>query len=147
MTEDTTKPTLDERIEVLEPPTEAEINERLNDLLVRWHAHCLGYSPGKGFPSGDAVCRNAKTSSTWDGWNGSQDHAIDKKIIDAFDGVIWNVPQPHLTALQFQARNLFTGKQVWTSPRLPADQVERAVLLMEARNILLRGLARAGVMN
>jgi hypothetical protein len=135
----------------LEAPSEAEINERLNDLLRRWHAHCLGYSPGKGYPSGDAVCRQAKSSSVWDGWNGAQDQAVEKKIMEGFDGVMWNIPntdkQPYLTALQFQARNLYTGKQVWTSPRLPADQMERGVLLMEARNLLLRALTRAGLMS
>lgn len=130
----------------LEQPTEADINERLNDLLRRWHAHCLGYSSGKGYPSGDAVCRQGKSSSVWDGWNGAQDQAVEKKIMEAFDGAMWLIPQPYLTALQFQARNLFTGKQVWTSPRLPVDQMERGVLLMEARNKLLRALARAGVM-
>jgi hypothetical protein len=131
----------------LEAPTEAEINERLNDLLRRWHAHCLGYSAGKGYPSSDAVCRSSKSSSVWDGWNGAQDQAVERKIMDAFDGAMWNVPQPYLTALQFQARNLYTGKQVWQSPRLPADPMERGVLLMEGRNILMRGLARAGVMS
>lgn len=75
------------------------------------------------------------------------DAAVEKKIIEGFDGVMWNIPQPYLTALQFQARNLYTGKQVWTSPRLPLDPMERGVLLMEARNILLKGLARAGIMN
>jgi hypothetical protein len=127
--------------------TEQEINEALNDLLRRWHAHCLNYSPGKGYPSGDAVCRSAPTASHWDWWNGSMDQEVEKKIMEAFDGVMWNVDQPYLTALQFQARNLYTGKQVWTSPRLPIDAMERGVLLMEARNILLRGLAKAGIMS
>lgn len=129
----------------LEAPTEAEINERLNDLLRQWHGHCLGYSHGKGYPSGDAVCRNAKSSSVWDNWNGAQDKAVDQKIMEAFDAAMWNVPQPYLTALQFQARNLWTGKQVWTSPRLPTDPVERGVLLMEARNRLMRVLTKGGL--
>lgn len=131
----------------VEERSQQEINEALNDLLRRWHAHCLGYTPGKSYPSGDAVCRSTSTASHWDWWNGSMDAAVEKKIIEGFDGVMWNIPQPYLTALQFQARNLYTGKQVWTSPRLPLDPMERGVLLMEARNILLKGLARAGIMN
>lgn len=129
----------------LEAPTEAEIAEKLNDLLARWHAHCAGYTQGKGYPSGDAVCRDADTTSAWDWWNGSVDKDVDRKIMDAFDAAIWAIPQPHLTALQFQARNLYTGKQVWRSMRLPADDQERAVILVEARTMLLKALASGGV--
>lgn len=134
----------------LESPSEAEINEKLNDLLSRWHAHCQGYSAGKGYPSADAACKHAQTSSAWDGWNGAQDEATIRKIMEQFDAAMWDIPnhpQPYLTALQFQARNLYTGKNVWQSPRLPADEIERGVLLLEARNRLLRGLARRGVMS
>lgn len=136
-----------ERIEVLEPPTEAEINERLNDLLARWHAHCQGYSAGKGYPSSDLVCGQAKTSSVWDSWNGAEDDVAARRIMEAFDAAVWKVPRPHLIALQFQARNLCSRAQVWKSPLLPADPMERGVMLMEARNMLLRELARSGVMS
>jgi hypothetical protein len=132
---------------LLEQPSEAEVNERLNDLLSRWHAHCQGYSAGKGYPSADAVCKHAKTSSVWDGWNGAQDEAASRQIMAEFDAAMWDIPQPYLTALQFQARNLYTGKQVWTSPRLPTDDIERGVLLMEARVRLMKGLARRGVLS
>lgn len=130
----------------MEAPSEAEINEKLNDLLARWHAHCLGYSAGKGYPSGDAVCRHADTTSAWDWWNGAVDKEVDRKIMEAFDAAIWTIPQPHLTALQFQAKNFHTGKQVWRSQRLPADERERAVILIEARTMLLKVLASGGVM-
>ena len=127
--------------------TEQEVNEALNDLLRRWHAHCLANSPGTGYPSVDSACRYSRTSRQYDYENGAMDASVDSKIMEGVDGVMWNIQQPYLTALQFQARNLFTGKHVWTSPRLPIDPQERAVILMEARNILLRGLAKAGVMN
>ena len=129
-----------------EPPSEAEINDRLNDLLARWHAHCNAYSAGKGYPSANAACRQAQTTSVWDAWSGAQDDAASRRIMEEFDAAMWDVPQPYLTALQLQARNLYTGKQVWQSPRLPADPMERGVLLMEGRNLLMRGLAKRGVM-
>lgn len=141
MTETKDRPTLEE------PPSEAEINERLNDLLARWHAYSSGYSLGKGYPSADAACRHSKSSSSWDGWNGVSDAQVEKKIMEAFDACVWTIPQPHLTAIQFQARNLHTGRQVWNSPRLPADEEERRILTMEARNMLMRALARGGVMS
>ncbi len=133
--------------DTMEAPTEAEINERLNDLLARWHLHCKGYSAGKGYPSSDLVCGQSKTSSVWDSWNGAEDDMAARRIMEAFDAAIWKVPRPHLIALQFQARNLSSRAQVWTSPLLPTDPMERGVMLMEARNMLLRELARAGVMS
>lgn len=129
----------------LQAPSEAEINEKLNDLLARWHAHCSGYSAGKGYPSGDAVCRHADTTSAWDWWNGSMDKAVDSKIMEAFDAAIWTIPQPYLTALQFQAKNLHTGKQVWRSMRLPTDERARILILVEARAMLLKVLAKGGL--
>lgn len=131
--------------------TEQEVNEALNDLLRRWHAHCLGYSPGKGYPSVDSACRYSRTSRQYDYENGAMDAAVDSKIMEAFDAVMWTLPNdkdyPYLAALQCQARNLWAGSQVWKSPRLPADPMARGVILMDARKMLLKGLARSGVMS
>lgn len=136
--------------EELEQPTQAEINEKLNDLLAKWHVWSQSYNLGKGYPSSDPIFGQAKAPSHWDSRNGALDAAVDGKIMEAFDAVIWQMPrepQPYLLALQFQARNLASRAQVWTSPYLPRDDGERSVLLMEARNMLLRKLARAGVMS
>ena len=65
----------------------------------------------------------------------------------AIDASIDRVPQPHRTAIQFQARNLATGANVWQSPRLPQDIEERAILTMEARNKLMKILADDGVLS
>lgn len=137
-------------IEVEERP-EIDVNQALNDLLRQWHGHCLGYSMGKGYPSIDSACRYSRTSRQYDYENGAMDAAVDSKIMEAFDAVIWTLPntdkQPYLTALQFQARNFNSRAQVWKSPRLPSDEIERGVILMEARNMLMRALARSGVMS
>lgn len=131
----------------VEAPSEMDVNQALNDLLTRWHQWSSSYTFGKGYPSVDSACRSSKTSRQYDDTNGALDAAVENKIMEAFDAVVWTVQQPYLTALQFQARNFCTGRQVWTSPRLPVDEMERSVLMMEARNILLRALARSGVMS
>lgn len=139
----TDKPSVAER-------TEAEISELLNEMLRQWHAHCSGYHIGKGYPTADVVGRNAKSSSVWDGWNGAEDDMARRRIMEAFDAAMWtipNEPRPYLTALQFQARNLYTGRQVWTSARLPPDQAQRVALLIEARNMLKKALARCGILS
>lgn len=133
-----------------EEPSEADINQKLNDLLAKWHAYSQGYNPGKGYPSSDPIFGSAKAPSHWDSRNGALDAAVDGKIMEAFDAIMWQMPReprPYLLALQFQARNLASRAQVWTSPYLPTNPEERAVLIMEARNMLLRRLARAGVMS
>lgn len=127
--------------------TEIDINQVLNDLLTRWHVWSSAYSFGKGYPSVDSACRDSRTSRQYDDTNGALDASVENKIMEAFDAVAWTIPQPHLTALQFQARNFHARRAVWTSPRLPNDEIERGVLLMEARNMLMRALARSGVMS
>lgn len=130
---------------------ELDINQALNDLLRQWHGHCRGYSMGKGYPSTDSACRYSRTSRQYDYENGAMDAAVDSKIMEAFDAVMWTMPntekQPFLAALQNQARNLWTGKQVWSSYRLPADPMARGAILMDARKMLMKGLARSGVLS
>ena len=126
---------------------EIDLNQVLNDLLTRWHAWSSSYSFGKGYPSVDSACRDSRTSRQYDDTNGALDASVENKIMEAFDAAVWTIPQPHLTALQFQARNFHSRQSVWTSPRLPEDEIERGVILMEARNMLMKALARSGVMS
>ena len=54
--------------------------------------------------------------------------------------------EPYRAAIYILARNQATGMSVWRSPRLPADPLERGVIVMEAKNMLMRKLMVAGVM-
>lgn len=123
-----------------------DIDHLLNDYLARWHKWCSRYRFGKGYPSSDVACRQSRTSKQYDYDNGAMDASVDDSIAEAFDAALDRIEQPHRTALSIQARNLATGSSVWSSPRLPADPMERGVLLMEARNKLLKVLASTGVM-
>lgn len=124
-----------------------ELDTTLNRLLSQWHDWSRSYRYGKGYPSADATCRQARASRQYDDTNGALDAKVDSAIMEAFDAAVNRVPQPHVTALMFQARNFSTGANVWLSPRLPVDPLERRILTMEARNILMRELARDGVLN
>lgn len=123
-----------------------DIDVLLNDLLASWHKWASRYRYGKGYPAAAASCRPARASRQRDDENGALDAAIEDSRMEAMDAAMSRVPQPHLTALQFQARNMATGNSVWISPRLPADQMERAVLTLEARNKLLKELSKDGVL-
>jgi len=124
-----------------------ELDTLLNDLLVKWHIYCSRYQFGKGYPSTDVTCRQSRTSKQYDYDNGAMDATVDDAIMAAFDAAMDKVEQPWRTALSVQARNLRTGANVWNSPRLPSNAIERAAILIEARNILLMVLARDGILS
>lgn len=116
--------------------TERVLNEALNDILADWHAWASGYTMTAGYSSRSPSCVIGPGGSS--GGDG-----VDMEAVDA---VIDSIPQPHRTALSFAARNLHCRAQVWSSERLPACRNERQVLLMEARNMLARGLLDRGVL-
>lgn len=129
--------------------TKTAIDNRLDDLLVMWHRYRAGYSVGRGFSGRDATCRDFQTPTHWDWRNGALDGRVDaviaKGVSDAVD-TIPNAPRRWNTALAFEARNLTSMAAVWSSPVLPKDKEELAVLVLEARTMLLDRLRRDGVL-
>jgi len=123
--------------------TERELGEHLSDLLSRWHCWAAGHVYAAGFASVNAACRMARASRQYDDENGSIDAQIDVSLLEAVDAQIEEIPQPWRTALQVQARNLATGAQVWSSPRLPSNEQARRAVLVEARRQFAARLARA----
>lgn len=112
------------------------LNSTLDEILKEWHCWSAGDRVGCGYSGRSASCVVGPSA------------AMQWEIADleAVDAVIDRIDQPHRTALAFNARNLNSRAQVWSSPRLPIDQQERQVLLMEARNKLARGLLGAGLL-
>ena len=123
-----------------------DIQHVLSGMLADWHRYCTHTADRPGFP-GKAACFGQSRSNTQYDWeNGVESDLVDKRIMEGFDAAIQRVPQPWLTALQFEARNLCVRYQVWASPRLPKDPEAREVMILEARNRLLRELAKDGVL-
>lgn len=108
----------------------------VNEILVVWHHWSANASVGTGYGNRSASC------SVGPGGCGDWEIA-DLEVVDA---VVDAIPQPHRTAISFLARNLACRAQVWSSPRLPAQRNELQVLLLEARNMLTRGLITKGVL-
>jgi hypothetical protein len=125
----------------------ADIDSVLDDLLSSWHKWSAQYQYGKGYPSTDIACRQARISRQYDDENGALDASVENSVMEAFDAAMDRIEQPWRTALSIQARNFATGARVWSSPRLPADPMERAILTTEARNRLMRELAVDGILN
>lgn len=120
--------------------------DRINDLLERWHRWESGKEPDcSGFPSTNASCKHWRASKQYDDTNGALDSDSEAKILEAVGYAIERVAQPGRTAVYFHARNLASDAAVWQSPRLPADSMERAALLLAAMNDLRVFLRQDGV--
>lgn len=122
-----------------------EQHEILDSLLSEWHswARAEKLQPSR---TADPMFRNAKSCKGWDSTTDVIDDELRSKTMKAIDFQVCEMKDPHRSAIYIHARNCCTGHKVWLSPRLPADPMERAVILMEAKNELTRRLLSAGVM-
>ena len=120
-----------------------EIDNLLSHLLGSWHTWAKGYQH-VGDINSSPMFRGSKPNKTRDDDDGI-DGALHSGTMETIDAQVMQMCDQHRTVLQIQARNLVTGLAVWRSPRLPEDVEERTVLLMEARNRLLRRLIDVGV--
>jgi hypothetical protein len=118
----------------------------LSSMLVDWHVYCSHTHSRGGFPGRAAGFGQSKSNTQFDWENGVESDLVDRRIMQGFDAAIQRIPQPWLTALHFEARNLAVRYQVWSSPRLPADQGDREALIFDARTLLLKELEKDGVL-
>lgn len=117
----------------------------LEDLLSRWHSWARGYMPVPTC-SADPMFRNVKSGKSWDSTSEVIEDELHGKMMESIDFQVSEMKDPHRSAIYIHARNCATGRNVWMNPRLPKDPEERAVILMEAKNLLVRRLINVGVM-
>jgi secreted PhoX family phosphatase len=116
-----------------------------DDVIARWHVWAKGYSVVR-VAGSDPMFRDAKAGRCWDSADDILEAEINSKIMKAVDFQVSEMADPHRSAIHENARNCATGVSVWRSPRLPADPLERGVIVLEARNMLMRRLMAAGVL-
>jgi hypothetical protein len=117
----------------------------LDDLLSRWHEWARGFQVCPQ-PGADPMFRNAKSGRGWDTVDDIIETELSTSTMEAVDFEVGETPEPHRSAIYAHARNLASRCAVWSSPRLPQDPKERAILVLEARTVLMRRLLRAGIM-
>ena len=115
----------------------------LDELLSSWHRWARGYKHVGGIGT-SPMFHGMKPNKTRED-DDAVDGAIDNSRMETMDCQVMQMDPVHRTVLQLNARNLVSGVSVWSSPRLPVDPMERAVILMEARNRLMRRLIAVGV--
>lgn len=124
----------------------------LDDLLSRFHAWMRGYRVCPE-PGADPAFRNAKSGRGWDSTQEILDGDLRATQMKAIEFCVsgdrlghGGMQEPHRTAIYVNARNCYTGRAVWLSPRLPQDPEVRALIVLEARTELMRRLLKVGVM-
>jgi len=117
----------------------------LDDLLARYHAWARSYKANQQAPR-DPVFRQAQSGRSFDTVAEVIEDELMGSTMEAIDFHISEMKDPHRTAIYFLARNLYTGRSVWLSNRLPEDPVERGTVVAEARNQITRRLMSAGIM-
>ena len=140
----TCEQTIDEHVDVQFGPSDED--EKLNDLLARWHVWASDERTAVGYPTVSPACKHYRASRQYDSDNGAFDQDRENDAMEAFDYCVLLVQQPHRTALAINARNLATGCAVWRSPRLPEDELARALMVSDARAMLVVLLRQRGVM-
>ena len=119
--------------------------EILNSMLAEWHAWAKGYQHAAGISS-SPMFRECKGGRHWDTLSEIIDSDLENSRMEAIDAIIMALCDVYRTSLQIQARNLHTGRSVWTSARLPQDMGERNQILAEARQALSGKLRDAGIL-
>ena len=130
-----------------------ETDKILDDLLSRWH-NWMREKPVNGLDRmDDPAFKKAQRAEGWDSGDDEVDELLNAQKMAAIDFHVsgdsrgqGGLDNPYRAAIYVLARNCYTGRKVWISPRLPKDPAELAVLLREARNMLTRRLMTAGIM-
>lgn len=117
----------------------------IDDLLCSWHRWAKGYQHVGGINT-SPMFREVKAGRAWDTVDQIIDADIEHSRMDALDHIIMALCDVYRTALQIQAMNLYTGRSVWSSARLPADAEARAQILADARTALILRLRDAGIL-
>ena len=122
-----------------------DIDSILNSLLTDWHCWSSNFKHVSQNGS-CAMFTDVKSSRQWQDADEVMDNAKHNSTMKALNFHINELEPIHFTAIQIKARNLYTGVNVWTSARLPADPEKRAAILMQAKSALMERLSAAGVM-
>jgi hypothetical protein len=121
-------------------------DEALNQLLEDWHRWASDERIALGYPSTAAGTQQYRTSRQYDSHNGALDQDVENVVMSGVDACVNSIPQPHRNALHINARNLATGLTVWRSPRLPEDELARALMVSDARAMLAATLRARGLL-
>ena len=123
---------------------QSEHNSILDDLLSRWHGWCRA-DKYQNEVAADPAFKGHRSSRQWDSLDEVIDSDLTSSTMKAIDFQVSEMADPYRVAIYINARNCYTGREVWLSPRLPQDREQRKELIAQARTMLLKRLIDAGV--
>lgn len=135
----------EKQLAVIAPLMKNETHEILNGMLCEWHRWAKGYQHVGGINT-SPMFREVKAGRAYDTVDQIIDTDIEHSRMEALDHIIMALCDVYRTALQIQAMNLYTGRSVWSSARLPTDAEARAQILVDARTALILRLRDAGIL-
>lgn len=117
----------------------------LDDLLSRWFHYTKQYKLTAGI-GGQPMFRYTQRPRGGQTVEALLDDDAERGQMEGVDFQVSEMQDPYRAAIYILARNLSTGRSVWLSPRLPTDPLERATVVAEARNQIIKRLMAVGVM-
>jgi hypothetical protein len=122
-----------------------DTRQLFDDLLCQWHHWSGGYRAIADVGS-SPMFNQCRSGRQYDSQYELAEQALDNDAMKSVDFHVYELPPEQRTAIQINARNLVTGRNVWRSVRLPQDVVSRAILLAGARAALMCKLVDAGIL-
>jgi hypothetical protein len=116
-----------------------ESDEILDDLLSRWYWLRKDGGTTRGHAKRSLVVGDYRDSRQYDDANGKLDADADESDACMVDAALLRMDNPYRIAIEFDARNLYSGLAVWRSARLPENSDERDRILLKAR-VIIKGL-------
>ena len=120
----------------------------LDDALMKWHYWQEADKQTRGYAPRAAGFEGYRCSRQHDDTNGALDTDLDASRSAAVNFQVEEMRKDHpvyVYAIYANARNLCTGRAVWTNPSLPADTAEREQVIRDARLMICHRLVNAGV--
>lgn len=133
--------------------SQSMIDATVNDYLSRWHAWMQPQKINGTDHLADPAFREAQSYRGWEPESDVLDADWAKFTMKTIDFIVGGdnkgqggMEDPYRAAIYILARNCYTGCNVWLSPRLPKDPIQRGMVVAEARRILTSKLMQAGVL-
>lgn len=102
-------------------------------LLVFWHRYQWTRDlSALDYPHECPSTKGYRTSRQYDSDNGAFETDARGELAERIGNIVDSITEPYRTALYVLARNRATGSMVWSSPRLPTDEIERMSVVSRA---------------
>lgn len=121
---------------------------QLDHLLSLWHWWAGGEKASRGHNHRALVVGDCRGYGLqFESQLEQQDADNERLTCKTIDGEVRKMNEPYRAAIYADARNLVYGIAVWSSPRLPLDPNDRAIVVKVARQMIANTLIGLQIMD